>query len=228
MVAAGLAASAAVATDETEMTAARETRSANITSRVLMERCRVAMVARRVVVMGANLSLLEMPVARVRMTARFTSLGIPSKHPASQVYLKQNQLVTRSFTRGRPVAPIVAAQTLSHPDPRSDEGASGLPPQVRYVRPMKLKGTIRRSDLEGGHWTFETSDGKTYQLTGHLADAKDGMHATIEGKIDKSVMGIGMTGPHFAVEKVVGSNADNAGTHKPDGHKPDGHKTDVQ
>ena len=72
---------------------------------------------------------------------------------------------------------------LSHRWARREEGASGLPPQVRYGPRMKLKGTIRRNDLEGGHWTFETSDGKTYQLTGHLADAKDGMHATIEGKI---------------------------------------------
>ncbi len=88
---------------------------------------------------------------------------------------------------------------------KRDETTSGLRPQVRYVQRMKLKGTIRRNDLEGGHWTFETSDGKTYQLTGHLADAKDGMHATVEGKIDKSVMGIGMTGPHFAVEKLEGT-----------------------
>ena len=33
---------------------------------------------------------------------------------------------------------------------------------------MKLKGTIRRSDLEGGHWVLETDSGDRYQLTGAL------------------------------------------------------------
>jgi len=42
---------------------------------------------------------------------------------------------------------------------------------------MKLKGTIRRSDLAGGHWTFQTDKGETYQLTGKLEGAKDGLKA---------------------------------------------------
>jgi len=29
------------------------------------------------------------------------------------------------------------------------------------------------------------------------------MHAEVEGKVDKNVMGIGMTGPHFAVQKLT-------------------------
>ena len=37
-----------------------------------------------------------------------------------------------------------------------------------YRRGMKLKGTISRSDLEGGQWTLRTDGGDTYQLTGHL------------------------------------------------------------
>jgi hypothetical protein len=68
---------------------------------------------------------------------------------------------------------------------------------------MKLKGTIRRSDLEGGHWVFETDSGDTYQLTGTVADAKDGMRAEVEGKVDKQAMGFGMLGPHLAVHKIT-------------------------
>jgi len=68
---------------------------------------------------------------------------------------------------------------------------------------MKLKGTICRSDLEGGHWIIKTDKGEEYQLTGSLDGAKDGMHAEVEGKVDKNVMGIGMTGPHFAVQKLT-------------------------
>ena len=76
-------------------------------------------------------------------------------------------------------------------------------PRGSGYRPwMKLKGTIRRSDLSGGHWTFETDKGDTYQLTGQLDGAKDGLEAEVEGSVDKAAMGIGMTGPHFAVQKI--------------------------
>jgi hypothetical protein len=68
---------------------------------------------------------------------------------------------------------------------------------------MKLKGTIRRNDLEGGHWTLETEKGERYQLGGAVAACKDGMKAEVEGKVDKNAMGIGMTGPHFTVEKIT-------------------------
>jgi hypothetical protein len=68
---------------------------------------------------------------------------------------------------------------------------------------MKLKGTIRRSDLEGGHWILHTDSGDQYQLTGSINGAKDGMKAEVEGKVDKAAMGIGMTGPHFTVQKLT-------------------------
>jgi hypothetical protein len=67
---------------------------------------------------------------------------------------------------------------------------------------MKLKGTIRRNDLEGGHWTLETDKGEHYQLLGHTKDCKDGLKAEVEGKVEKNMMGIGMTGPQFTVEKL--------------------------
>ncbi len=66
---------------------------------------------------------------------------------------------------------------------------------------MKLTGTIRRSDLEGGVWTLETDSGETYQLTGALAGLRDGAKAEVEGKIDKTAMGFAMVGPQFSVEK---------------------------
>ena len=69
---------------------------------------------------------------------------------------------------------------------------------------MKLKGTIRHSDLEGGHWVLHVEGGSDqYMLTGTLAGAKDGMKAEVEGKVDKGAMGIGMMGPQFAVQKLT-------------------------
>jgi hypothetical protein len=67
---------------------------------------------------------------------------------------------------------------------------------------MKLKGTIRRNDLEGGHWVLEADGGDRYQLGGSLDGAKDGLKAEVEGKVDKDAMGIGMTGPHFTVQSI--------------------------
>lgn len=67
---------------------------------------------------------------------------------------------------------------------------------------MKLKGTISRSDLEGGLWTLQTESGETYQLTGHVDGLSDGMKAEVEGKVDKNAMGIGMVGPQLNVHKI--------------------------
>jgi len=68
---------------------------------------------------------------------------------------------------------------------------------------MKIKGTIRRNDLEGGHWVLEAEGGERYQLSGSLGDAKDGLVAEVEGKVERNMMGIGMTGPSFAVQKIT-------------------------
>jgi hypothetical protein len=67
---------------------------------------------------------------------------------------------------------------------------------------MKLKGTINRTDLEGGHWLLKTEDGDQYQLVGALDGCKDGLRVEIEGKVDKQAMGFGMVGPHFSVTKL--------------------------
>jgi hypothetical protein len=72
-----------------------------------------------------------------------------------------------------------------------------------YVVSMKVKGTIRRSELEGGQWLLEADGGERYQLTGALGDCKDGLAVEVEGSVDKNAMGIGMTGPHLAVQKIT-------------------------
>ncbi len=66
---------------------------------------------------------------------------------------------------------------------------------------MKLTGTIRHSDLEGGHWVLEVEGRDQYQLAGALRGLKDGMRVEVEGKLDKQTMGFGMMGPNFIVAK---------------------------
>lgn len=68
---------------------------------------------------------------------------------------------------------------------------------------MKLKGTITRTDLEGGAWLLKADDGNQYQLTGSIDGAKDGMRVEVEGKVDKNAMGFGMMGAQFAVQKLT-------------------------
>jgi hypothetical protein len=70
-------------------------------------------------------------------------------------------------------------------------------------RMAKYRGTIRRSDLEGGHWQLEADDGKTYVLEDAPDDVvKDGVRAEIDGKVDEGVMGFAMTGPTLKVKSA--------------------------
>jgi hypothetical protein len=55
----------------------------------------------------------------------------------------------------------------------------------------------------GGHWVLETDGGERYQLTGSLGGCKDGQTVEVEGKVDKTAMGIGMTGPSLTVQKIT-------------------------
>lgn len=67
----------------------------------------------------------------------------------------------------------------------------------------KYRGTIRRSDLEGGHWQLEGDDGTTYVLEdAPAAVAKDGTKVEIDGAVDKNVMGFAMTGPTLKVKSA--------------------------
>jgi len=65
----------------------------------------------------------------------------------------------------------------------------------------KFRGTVRRSDLEGGHWQLEAEDGETYVLEGATgALATDGARVEIDGAVDEDAMGIAMTGPILKVK----------------------------
>ena len=65
----------------------------------------------------------------------------------------------------------------------------------------KFRGTVRRSDLEGGHWQLEAEDGETYVLEGATGPiASDGARVEIDGAVDEDAMGIAMTGPILKVK----------------------------
>lgn len=100
------------------------------------------------------------------------------------------------------VAALPLSQAAAMAVAPMDRAPMAAAPGRGYRRDMKLKGTIRRNDLEGGHWVLETDKGETYQLVGSIDGCKDGMQAEIEGKVDKGGMGIGMTGPHFTVQSI--------------------------
>lgn len=65
----------------------------------------------------------------------------------------------------------------------------------------KFRGTVRRNDLEGGHWQLEADDGTTYVLEGMPgAIEQDGAKVEIDGAVDKDAMGFAMTGPILKVK----------------------------
>ena len=67
----------------------------------------------------------------------------------------------------------------------------------------KYRGTVRRNDLEGGHWQLEGDDGTTYTLEGAPKGIEqDGAKVEIDGAIDRGVMGIAMTGPTLKVKSA--------------------------
>ena len=65
----------------------------------------------------------------------------------------------------------------------------------------KFHGTVRRSDLEGGHWQLEADDGTTYVLDGATTGIEqDGAKVEIDGAVAGDGMGIAMTGPTLRVK----------------------------
>ncbi len=65
----------------------------------------------------------------------------------------------------------------------------------------KFHGTVRRSDLEGGHWQLVAEDGTTYVLEGAPRGIEqDGAKVEIDGAVDRDAMGIAMTGPTLRVK----------------------------
>ena len=65
----------------------------------------------------------------------------------------------------------------------------------------KFRGTVRRNDLEGGHWQLEGDDGTTYTLEGAPKGIEqDGAKVEIDGADDEEAMGFAMTGPILKVK----------------------------
>ncbi|HEY0713787.1 MAG TPA: hypothetical protein VGF45_14000, partial [Polyangia bacterium] len=67
----------------------------------------------------------------------------------------------------------------------------------------KLRGTIRKSDLEGGVYQLHGKDGTVYELEGSdpLLQA-EGVEVEVEGKVDRDAMSFTMTGPRLKVTAI--------------------------
>ena len=67
----------------------------------------------------------------------------------------------------------------------------------------KYRGTVKRSDLEGGRWELHAENGEVYDLEGAGADVlRDGQRVEVEGKVDQGMMSIGMRGGVLRVKKA--------------------------
>ena len=67
----------------------------------------------------------------------------------------------------------------------------------------KLRGTIRKSDLEGGVFQLHTSSGDVYELEG--SDpllTSEGASVEVDGQVDRNAMSFTMTGPRFKVKSI--------------------------
>jgi hypothetical protein len=67
----------------------------------------------------------------------------------------------------------------------------------------KFRGTIRRNDLEGGHFQLVAEDGTAYQIEGaDAALSEEGARVEVEGAVDKGALSFAMTGPILKVKSV--------------------------
>jgi hypothetical protein len=67
----------------------------------------------------------------------------------------------------------------------------------------KFRGTIRRNELEGGHYQLVADDGTAYQVEGSdPALSQDGAKVEVDGAVDKDAMSFAMTGPILKVRSV--------------------------
>jgi hypothetical protein len=67
----------------------------------------------------------------------------------------------------------------------------------------RLKGTIRKNDLEGGFYQLDAEDGTAYVLEG--SDpllSSDGARVEVEGTIDRQAVSFTMSGPRLKVTSV--------------------------
>jgi hypothetical protein len=69
----------------------------------------------------------------------------------------------------------------------------------------KLRGTIRKSDLEGGVYQLVGDDGTIYELEGGDPLLNQvGARVEVDGNVDKNAMSFTMTGPRLKVKAVRG------------------------
>jgi hypothetical protein len=68
----------------------------------------------------------------------------------------------------------------------------------------KFRGTIRRNDLEGGHWQLVAENGSAYVLDVETGDAGlvEGAQVEIDGTIEKNDLSFAMTGPTLRVKSI--------------------------
>ena len=75
----------------------------------------------------------------------------------------------------------------------------------------KYRGTLRRNDLEGGHWQLVAEDGSTYVLdsTSLGADGDvtltDGVRVIVDGEVDREALSFAMTGPVLTARSIKGA-----------------------
>ena len=72
----------------------------------------------------------------------------------------------------------------------------------------KYRGTLHRSDLEGGHWQLLTDGGDSYILDRASLGAEgdvtlvDGVRVEIEGDVDRQALSFAMTGPILKTRSI--------------------------
>ncbi len=68
----------------------------------------------------------------------------------------------------------------------------------------KFKGTITKSELEGGVWLLNEDSGQTYQLdSSDESIYKEGQKVSIDGEVDEEIMTFAMMGPVLKVRKYT-------------------------
>lgn len=68
----------------------------------------------------------------------------------------------------------------------------------------KYTGTIRKIEVEGGHWNFVSDDGDEYTLEFHdESQLAHGRRVEVSGKVDRQAMGIAMSGPILKAQQIV-------------------------
>jgi hypothetical protein len=84
--------------------------------------------------------------------------------------------------------------------------AVALAARLPYDREVmaKLRGTIRKSDLEGGVFQLHTSAGDVYELEGSNDPllTTEGAAVEVDGSVDRNAMSFTMTGPRFKVTSI--------------------------